>query len=87
MALFAVLAPLDNAKIGPVLEETFAGNYQRVWNGQWFVSAQGTTKDICDQLGISDGTNGTGIVVAVASYWGRASADLWPWLGEKLQPK
>jgi len=85
MALFAVIAPPDNSRIGSVIENVFEGRYQRVWNGQWFVSGTGTSKDICDQLGISDGTNGAAIVVRVSSYWGRANPDLWPWLASKLE--
>jgi hypothetical protein len=85
MAVFAVLAPLDNQKIGPAIEATFPDNFFRASNGQWFVSAQGTAKQISDRLGISDGTNGGGIVVTVASYWGRTNPDLWPWLAARME--
>jgi hypothetical protein len=87
MSIFAVLAPLDNARIGPAIEATFPGKFTRIWNGQWFVSAPGTTKELCDQLGITDGTNGTAVVVSVASYWGRAHQDIWEWLSSRMEKK
>jgi hypothetical protein len=84
MALFAILAPLDNAKIGEAIEQAFPSEFFSVSNGQWFVSGTGTPKEISDRIGITDGKNGAGIVVAVSSYWGRSSPDLWPWLSARL---
>jgi hypothetical protein len=90
MALFLIIAPVDNSRIGAAVEATFAGEgeFFRVWNGQWFVSASGTAKDIAQKLGIgaeSEGGIGSGVVVSVNSYWGRANADLWPWLSSKIE--
>jgi len=85
MALFAIIAPPDNARIGPAIESNFAGKFMRAWNGQWFISASGTPQSISEQLGIADGSNGAGIVMVVASYWGRANPDLWPWLSSELK--
>lgn len=87
MSVFLVIAPPDNALLGPALESRFAGKFMRVWNGQWFISASGTPREICEHLGIADGPNGSGIVIAVASYWGRANADLWPWLRSNFENK
>ena len=85
MALYAIIAPLDNAKIGPAIESVFEGNFVRVWNGQWFVSCPPTTpKEICEKLGIADGSNGSGIVLVIASYWGRGNPDLWPWMATRM---
>jgi hypothetical protein len=86
MPVFAVLAPLDNQKIGPAIESLFGTgeNFFRVSNGQWFVATPGTAQTVADRLGISDGTNGGGVVVTIASYWGRANADLWPWLSARM---
>jgi len=86
MAIFAVLAPLDNLKIGPALESKFAGNFFRAWNGQWFISASGTPRQIAEQLGIgSEGENGSAIILSVSSYWGRANVELWPWLAARIE--
>lgn len=84
MPVFAVLAPLDNQRIGAAIESVFADNFFRLSNGQWFVSTHGTAQQLSDRLGISDGSNGGGVVVTVASYWGRSNPDLWPWLAARI---
>ena len=88
MAIFAVLAPLDNHKIGPAVESIFAGQFFRGWNGQWFISASGTPREIAQKLGIGaegEGGIGSAVVISINSYWGRANAELWPWLQARIE--
>jgi len=53
--------------------------------GQWFIAYKGTSKDLSNALGITKGEDTSGIVIAVASYWGRATNDIWEWLEAKLK--
>jgi hypothetical protein len=46
----------------------------------WFVSYRGTTKELAEMLGIRQGETGSGVVVSIENYSGRASNDLWEWL-------
>lgn len=87
MSLFAILAPPDNSKLGPAIETRFANNFYRVWNGQWIISEVGTAREISDKLGISDGSNGPGVVLAITTYWGNANTDLWEWMKSRLESK
>jgi hypothetical protein len=87
MSIFSVSAPVTNTKIGPAIESRFAGNFIQAWQGQWFVSTTGTTKEIADQLNVGDPTIGTVIVVVVANYWGRANPEVWEWLKSRLETK
>jgi hypothetical protein len=48
---------------------------------KWFVSFDGITHDLAEKLGIrSDPYVGTGLVIPVASYSGRAPTGVWDWL-------
>lgn len=44
-----------------------------------------TAKDVSDRLGITDGSNGNGVVLNVAGYFGRSNPQLWEWLAAKIQ--
>jgi hypothetical protein len=50
-----------------------------------FVKFSGTSKEISDKLKISDGETGTGIVVPVTNYYGRAPTDIWEWLKSRME--
>lgn len=45
-----------------------------------FVSYSGTTIELSNLLGVSDGSSGGGVVVAVSSYYGRAPTTMWDWV-------
>ena len=88
MPVFAIL-PADNAKLQPKIETIIPpGDRLLLPGGGWLVSHTGTTKELAEILGISisDGNDTTpGIVVAITSYWGRATPDVWEWLQLKLK--
>ena len=46
----------------------------------WFVWFPGTAKELSDALGVQEGGKGSTIVMAVTSFHGYASRDLWDWL-------
>ena len=48
----------------------------------WFVSYDGTSKELADKIELGDNPEvGTGIVVQVNRYNGYASESLWEWMG------
>ena len=51
-------------------------------NDKWFVVYDGISRDLAEKVGIRDAKNllGTGIVLPVNGYSGRATRDLWEWL-------
>ena len=47
----------------------------------WFISYDGTSKELAEKLGLGDDPAvGTGIVVQVNRYNGYASKSLWEWM-------
>lgn len=52
--------------------------------GGFFVATSESTMDVSTNLGIRDGAVGSGVVLRVTTYNGRAPADLWEWLGREL---
>lgn len=54
-------------------------------NGAWIVSDSVTARDVSDKIGISEGDNGSAIVVEVASYFGRANPSIWSWMKAKWE--
>jgi sarcosine oxidase gamma subunit len=80
MAIFAIMAPDENAALVGALESVYPNKYLRVGPGQWLVASQGTATDVSNALGISDGKSGPGIVVSVSGYFGRANMNIWDWI-------
>jgi hypothetical protein len=54
---------------------------------KFFVNFPGTSVDLSGKLGIADGSTGTGIVLLVTSYHGRAPKSIWEWVNLKLNAK
>lgn len=46
----------------------------------YFVSYNGTTRELAEAIGFSNGESGTGIVIPVSNYYGYAAKDLWEWI-------
>ena len=46
----------------------------------YFVSYNGTTRELAEAIGLSNGESGTGIVIPVSNYYGYAAKDLWEWI-------
>ena len=52
---------------------------------KWFVSFEGISRDLAEKLGIRGKPNiGSGIVIPVTSYSGRANPVLWEWLNFRM---
>lgn len=83
--MFAVLGQLDNAEtLGNAIKQKFPEAHYPLANNTWIVIADSTAKGISDQLGITDGSIGAGVVLLFTSYYGRASTQLWEWVASKM---
>lgn len=91
MTIFAVLLP-DNADV-PRLEKAigaaFDGNYLKVGEKQFLVSAASSTAvEVSNKIGITGESStfpGSAIVFATSSYFGRAPTPVWDWIKAKLE--
>ena len=83
MANFIVI-PLstDKESLNKAISEKFGNACYCLSNGDWLVSYVGTSKQLSDDLGLSDGETGSAIVINFSGYWGYASNDIWEWLDE-----
>ncbi|WP_380790997.1 hypothetical protein [Sphingobium xenophagum] len=52
---------------------------------EWMVTFEGAARDLAEKAGIRGGDEriGTGLVLPVTTYSGRAATELWDWLREK----
>jgi hypothetical protein len=84
MIIFAILSINDNPNLESALNAHFANDYLKVGPGQYLVAGRSTVIDVSNTLGITDGTNGAGIVFSTSAYYGRASTSIWDWIKVKL---
>jgi len=84
MTLFAILGHNDDPKLAAALVRHFPNDHLRIGQGQWLLAGKNTTVDVSNLLGITDGSNGSAIVVSISSYYGRASTNVWEWMKVKL---
>lgn len=79
MSIFAVIPTSDNQPILASIQAR-AMPYFLLPRGEILVSYSGTSKELSDAIGLSDGITGNGIVVSVGSYFGRTTPDTWEWI-------
>jgi hypothetical protein len=79
MAIFMVV-PTSEGKIATKLQETLPGKFYLLPKGEFLVQYAGTSKDLSDFLGITDGANGAAVVASLSGYFGRAPTDIWEWM-------
>ena len=82
MAIFTIIKqPGPNAEnLGPAIADTYPLHNYDLGGGAWLIAAVGTAKDVADRLQISEGTNGSAVVLEAASYYGRANPAIWTWI-------
>ena len=88
MAVFAIIAQpqLGTANMLPAaVAAVFPNDFLAVAGNVWLVAHFGTAQDLSGKLGITEGTNGTAIVVEVGSYFGRADPNIWTWIKAKME--
>lgn len=79
MALYLVVAIRGANDIKGRLEGV-APKHFPVKDDVWLATFDGTPRELSDKLGIHSGETGSGIVVAVSAWGGRAPKDVWDWL-------
>ncbi len=85
MPVFVVIPDLEKQQTEARIRERFTNQSYRLPQGEWLVAFNGTTKELSDLLGISQGENGaSAFVVAIAGYYGRAPSDIWEWLNARV---
>lgn len=84
MQTFIVVAKSNSAAAKAVIEAMPDGSYYEFKSDTWFVQMEGTTQEVAKSLGFISGESGSGVVVPVANYSGRADADMWEWLKARL---
>jgi hypothetical protein len=83
MALFALMTSEDTPALEAKIKELFPNAYLQVEPRQWFLIGSGTAKDVSERLGITSGVSGSGIVISVGGYYGRAGTNVWEWIASK----
>ncbi|MGY8669237.1 hypothetical protein Q3C01_43825 [Bradyrhizobium sp. UFLA05-109] len=79
MAAFAVMAPVDNYLLPPIIANKFPKHYS-MGPGQWIVAESGiTAQQVSERLGIN-GVAGNFAVFSIAGYNGWYNKNLWEWL-------
>jgi hypothetical protein len=83
--LFAVVASSAPDKLGAKIQEIFPDMNQNIAVGQWLIVAPSTmtTTEISQVLGITDGTNGSALILSSAGYFGRLNVSIWEWIKAK----
>jgi hypothetical protein len=82
--MFVILGQANLPQLGQVIAAKYPNDHLMLSPGQWIVIASGTAKEICDHLGITDGSTGDAVVVAGTSYYGRASSQIWEWMASRM---
>ena len=84
MANFIVI-PLstDKENLNKLISEKFGNACFCLPNGDWLISYTGTSKQLSEDLNITDGGNGgNAVILNFHGYWGLANNDIWEWLSE-----
>jgi hypothetical protein len=83
MASFAVIGSNNPAVLKAAIVKQYGANHYEFASNVWFVSDLGTTKDVMDKLGITDGKLGaSAAVLKFVGYAGYAAGDAWTWLAK-----
>ncbi len=83
MSIFAVLTEPNNKQLEEAISATFPKDFIKIRNGQFLVSGPGTAIDISGQLAVTDGKNGSAVILTISSYYGRADVSIWEWIKTK----
>lgn len=83
MAHFVIIPTTvdDSAALDQAVTQRFGNKSLHLPRGEWLVSFNGTSKQLCDELKISDGEIGVpAAVFNYSGYFGRANKDIWEWI-------
>jgi hypothetical protein len=87
MTIFVIFRVGDPSRLKDKLQDVFPNDYFEIQEDEFLVSASGTTKEVSDRLGITSSPSPTtsAIVFSMASYFGRASTEIWDWIRTKAE--
>ena len=88
MPIFVAIPQGDDArrKLPDAVKSAYPNAHYALENNTWLVAGTGTVQDVTAKLKIVEkdqraaGPTGTVVVLEVASYYGRASIELWTWV-------
>lgn len=81
MAVFMIVPTVhEPSQLKARLIDMFAGHFHELPKGEFLVKYTGTSRQLSDDLGITDGTNGAAVVASLGGYYGRAPNDVWEWI-------
>jgi hypothetical protein len=83
MNIFIAVPTESNPALRSRIESEFPSDSYALPNGEWLIAFGGTTKELSDRLGVSQGQCGAAVVLSVANYWGFADKNLWEWIAVK----
>ena len=84
MSVYVVIAISKPEELGREIAARFDGAFFKLKGDTWLVDHKGTTPELADFLKIRSGESGSGLVLPVTNYNGRAPADLWEWLNVRM---
>lgn len=85
MGMFIVVPQKSGETILEAIKRELPNDYYVLTSGESLVSFSGTTKELSDRLGITSGESGTGLVLSITNYYGRAPTDIWEWMKVKME--
>jgi len=87
MGVFVIFRTTKIDLLKDALEREFPGDHLMVSPGEFLVSSPGTAQYVSDKLGLTGNGRsvGSGIIVRIHDYYGRASAEIWDWIRTKAE--
>lgn len=87
MTIFAIIGqPGENSENLPAaVAREFPASHLEIAPRTWLIAAAGTPIEVSNRLGVTDGTNGSAVVLEVTGYYGRASTNIWNWIKAKWE--
>lgn len=82
MSIFTVFIDNMAGPEGSVVDAIKTGlhPYLEIKPTYFLISHPGSAKQISDDIGITDGRRGNGMVAEMASYYGRLDPGVWTWI-------
>jgi hypothetical protein len=80
MPVFVVIATKNPQAIGEKIYADHPDSHLKIKDDVWLIDCKSTTRELAEALGMRSGVSGSGLVILMGNYSGRASADVWEWL-------
>jgi hypothetical protein len=89
VAVFAVIEGAENPALAANIRRIYPDDHLKLSGpGQWLISDTGSAKTVSDKLGLEKGSGFSAtLVVAISSYFGLHSSDIWDWIRTKVEAR